>query len=79
LRFGARCVAANRPHAGLARGRSFSLRGPAAPLPEPATCRTAEKEIAREVLVADLSDGQFANPVTIIAFNTASGWSRRHG
>jgi hypothetical protein len=29
-----------------------------------------------ETVVADLLDGQFSNPVRIIGFNTAEGWSR---
>jgi hypothetical protein len=29
-----------------------------------------------ETVVADLLDGQYSNPVRVIAFNTAEGWSR---
>lgn len=29
-----------------------------------------------ERVVADLLDGQYSNPVRVIAFNTAQGWSR---
>src|SRR5215208_5047743 len=29
-----------------------------------------------ETLVADLLDGQYSNPVRVIAFNTAEGWWR---
>ena len=30
----------------------------------------------RKTLIRDLVDGQYRNPVRIIAFNTAEGWSR---
>jgi hypothetical protein len=30
----------------------------------------------RETLIRDLLDGQYSNPVRIVAFNTAEGWSR---
>src|SRR5581483_9413106 len=30
----------------------------------------------RETLIRDLVDGQYSNPVRIVAFNTAEGWSR---
>jgi hypothetical protein len=29
-----------------------------------------------ETLIEDLLDGQYSNPVRIVAFNTAEGWSR---
>jgi hypothetical protein len=29
-----------------------------------------------ETVLADLLDGQYSNPVRVIAFNTAEGWSR---
>ncbi len=29
-----------------------------------------------EAVIADLLDGQYSNPVRVIAFNTAEGWSR---
>ena len=29
-----------------------------------------------EAVSADLLDGQYSNPVRVIAFNTAEGWSR---
>jgi hypothetical protein len=29
-----------------------------------------------ETLIKDLLDGQYSNPVRIVAFNTAEGWSR---
>jgi hypothetical protein len=37
---------------------------------------TDEAEADRATLVRDLLDGQYANPVRIVAFNTAEGWSR---
>jgi hypothetical protein len=30
----------------------------------------------RETLIRDLVDGQYGNPVRIVAFNTSEGWSR---
>ena len=30
----------------------------------------------RETLIRDLLDGQYSNPVRIVSFNTAEGWSR---
>ena len=29
-----------------------------------------------EAVIADLPDGQYSNPIRVIAFNTAEGWSR---
>jgi hypothetical protein len=29
-----------------------------------------------ETVVADLLDGQYSNPVRVVSFNTAEGWSR---
>ena len=29
-----------------------------------------------DTLIADMLDGQFKNPVRVIGFNTAEGWSR---
>jgi hypothetical protein len=29
-----------------------------------------------EAVIADLLDGQYSNPIRVIAFNTAEGWSR---
>ena len=39
--------------------------------------RTDEEETDRATLISDLLAGQYSNPVRIIAFNTAEGWSRR--
>lgn len=30
----------------------------------------------REIVVTDLMTGQYSNPVRVVAFNTAEGWSR---
>jgi hypothetical protein len=30
----------------------------------------------RETVIRDLLDGQYSNPVKVISFNTAEGWSR---
>ena len=39
--------------------------------------READVEATRlETIIADLLDGQYSNPVRVIAFNTAQGWSR---
>jgi hypothetical protein len=37
---------------------------------------TDEAEANRTTLVRDLLEGQYENPVRIVAFNTAQGWSR---
>ncbi len=37
---------------------------------------TDVKSTRLESVVADLLDGQYSNPVRVIAFNTAEGWSR---
>ena len=39
--------------------------------------RETDVESARlEAVIADLLDRQYSNPVRVIAFNTAEGWSR---
>ncbi len=35
-----------------------------------------EAETDRETVIVSLLDGQYSNPVRVIAFNTAEGWSR---
>ena len=37
---------------------------------------TDEAEIDRETIIINLMDGQYSNPVRVIAFNTAEGCSR---
>jgi hypothetical protein len=37
---------------------------------------TDEQSTDRTALVQDLLEGQYRNPVRVIAFNTAEGWSR---
>ncbi|MGC2318198.1 MAG: hypothetical protein WA615_17150 [Bradyrhizobium sp.] len=37
---------------------------------------TDEAETSRATLVRNLLDGQYENPVRIVAFNTVEGWSR---
>ena len=37
---------------------------------------TNEGETDRATLIQDLLDGRYANPVSIVAFSTAEGWSR---
>ena len=37
---------------------------------------TDEADANRETLIEDLLDGQYEDPVRIVAFNTARGWSR---
>src|SRR6266404_6694268 len=37
---------------------------------------TAVESTRLEAVIADLLDGQYSNPVRVIAFNTAQGWSR---
>jgi len=36
----------------------------------------AEERTNREVIITDLMTGQYSNPVRVVAFNTAEGWSR---
>jgi hypothetical protein len=35
-----------------------------------------EMRADRETVITDLLDGQYSNPVRVVAFNTAEGWSR---
>jgi hypothetical protein len=37
---------------------------------------TDEQATDRETLIRDLLAGEYGNPVRIVAFNTAEGWSR---
>jgi hypothetical protein len=37
---------------------------------------TDEADTDRETVIRQLLEGQYANPVRIVAFNTAEGWSR---
>jgi hypothetical protein len=37
---------------------------------------TDEDRTDREIVITDLMTGQYSNPVRVIAFNTAEGWSR---
>jgi hypothetical protein len=37
---------------------------------------TGEAQANRTTLLRDLLEGQYENPVRIVAFNTAEGWSR---
>jgi hypothetical protein len=37
---------------------------------------TGEESADRHAVVTDLMDGQYRDPVRVIAFNTAQGWSR---
>jgi hypothetical protein len=37
---------------------------------------TDENATDRETLMRDLVQGEFSNPIRIVAFNTAEGWSR---
>ena len=37
---------------------------------------TGEAQADRTTLLRDLLEGQYENPVRIVAFNTAEGWSR---
>jgi hypothetical protein len=37
---------------------------------------TDENAANRETLIRDLVEGEFNNPVRIVAFNTVEGWSR---
>ena len=37
---------------------------------------TDEDRTYREIVITDLMTGQYCNPVRVVAFNTAQGWSR---
>lgn len=37
---------------------------------------TDEDRTDREIVITDLMTGQYCNPVRVVAFNTAEGWSR---
>src|SRR5262249_21729940 len=41
-----------------------------------AWCETDEERIDRETVITDLLEGQYSDPVRVVAFNTAEGWSR---
>ena len=41
-----------------------------------AWCETDEAGANRAALIRNLLDGQYENPVRIVAFNTSEGWSR---
>jgi hypothetical protein len=38
--------------------------------------RETNEETSRAAIIGDLLEGQYANPLRIVAFNTAEGWSR---
>ena len=37
---------------------------------------TDEQRTDREIVITDLMTGQYSDPVRVVAFNTAQGWSR---
>jgi hypothetical protein len=37
---------------------------------------TDDERTDREIVITDLMTGQYLNPVRVVAFNTAEGWSR---
>ena len=37
---------------------------------------TVPENTERETVIRDMLDGQYSNPVRVVAFNTAEGWSR---
>lgn len=39
-------------------------------------CETNEDAADRETLIRDLMAGQYNNPIRVVAFNAAEGWSR---
>ena len=43
-------------------------------LPEP--CPPTGYPHLEATVIRDISDGQYSNPVRVVAFNTAEGWSR---
>jgi len=58
-------------HFPLAFGLRCVGRKPGRAWPE-----TAVEDTNLETLIEDLLDGQYSNPIRIVAFNTAEGWSR---
>jgi hypothetical protein len=38
---------------------------------------TDEDRTDCEIIITDLTTGQYCNPVRVVAFNTAEGWSSR--
>ena len=43
---------------------------------EGAYCETDVEATDLETVIQDLLDGQYSNPVRVVSFNTAEGWSR---
>ena len=41
-----------------------------------AYCETDVEATDLETVIQDLLDGQYSNPVRVVSFNTAEGWSR---
>ena len=41
-----------------------------------AYCETDVEATDLETVIQDLLDGQYSNPVRVVSFNTADGWSR---
>jgi hypothetical protein len=41
-----------------------------------AYCETDVEATDLETIIQDLLDGQYSNPVRVVSFNTAEGWSR---
>jgi hypothetical protein len=41
-----------------------------------AYCETDFEATDLETIIQDLLDGQYSNPVRVVSFNTAEGWSR---
>ena len=41
-----------------------------------ALCETDDELTGRETIITNLLEGQYRNPVRVVAFNTAEGWSR---
>lgn len=35
-----------------------------------------EERTDREIVITDMMTGQYSNPIRVVAFNTAEGWSR---
>jgi len=60
----------------VAPARGTFMRFTQAPprLPEP--CPPTGYPHLEATVIRDISDGQYSNPVRVVAFNTAEGWSR---
>ncbi len=55
---------------------AFTQAPPRLPEPCPPTGTPIWPVADKATVIRDISDGQYSNPVRVVAFNTAEGWSR---